>query len=184
MQAILIQVQLLPYTEWSGDVMSNVSTEVAIATTTLGSANVNIDFTSIPNTYTDLRIVLTARITSGGNAWMQFNGDTGANYSFTRIYGDGSSAASDRGTGYSRFQLSTGSVSPTIPQLFTVDIFSYAGSTNKTILVESSQDTNGAGNVTRWVELWRNTSAITSIKLIALSDTFTSGTTATLYGIL
>ena len=155
-----------------------------IATNTLGSANVNIDFTSITSTYTDLRIVLVGSITSSGNAWMQFNGDTGANYSFTRIVGDGSTATSNRGTGYSRFQLSTSSVPAATPQLFTVDIFSYAGSTNKTILVESSQDLNGSGNVTRWVELWRNTSAITSIKLIALSDTFTAGTTATLYGIL
>jgi hypothetical protein len=63
------------------------------------------------------------------------------------------------------------------------NIFSYAGSTNKTCLIESSEDKNGSGSTVRTVGLWRDTSAITSIEVLMSSSTFATGTIATLYGI-
>ena len=66
--------------------------------------------------------------------------------------------------------------------LYTLDIFSYTGSTNKTVLVTNSVDQNGSGQVGRVVGLWRNTAAITTITL-SDSSNFAIGTTATLYGI-
>jgi hypothetical protein len=69
--------------------------------------------------------------------------------------------------------------------LQTVDIFSYAGSTNKTALVTSQSDQNGSGAVERSCGLWRNTAAITRIDIFPNSaNNFATGTTATLYGIL
>lgn len=161
------------------------ATYESIATTTLGSAAQNIEFTSIPGTYTDLRIILTARGTSDAlPSGLQFNGDTGTNYSRTRLGGDGTTASSARTANASYVNLAQYGLMIANPQLYIIDIFSYAGSTNKTCLLEESGDRNGAGQVQRQVGLWRNTNAITSIKLYTLYDQFASGTTATLYGIL
>ena len=160
-----------------------------IATTTLGSANSSITFSSISSAYTDLRIVLTYTTSiSGEDARVRFNSDTGTNYSITRLRGNGTSATSSRVRNQSSLILcdnvDIGS-STTIPQLLTIDIFSYAGSTYKTLLSENSSDYNGSGTVTRTVGLWRSTSAISTILIGTLTAaTFNTGTTATLYGIL
>ena len=155
-----------------------------IATTTLGSATKNITFSSIPATYTDLRIVLVSTIqTAADLIEITFNGTT-SGYSWTRLSGDGSTAASGRITSNTKWvpNLPLGG-STTIPMLITTDIFSYAGSTFKTGLMETSADLNGSGVVIRGVGLWQNTAAITSIKLEVQTYNFNSGTTATLYGI-
>ena len=155
-----------------------------IATTTLGSATKNITFSSIPATYTDLRIVLVGTIqTAADYIEITFNGTT-SGYSWTRLSGDGSTAASGRITSNTKWvpNLPLGG-STTVPMLITTDIFSYAGSTFKTGLMETSADLNGSGIVIRGVGLWRNTAAITSIKLEVQTYNFNSGTTATLYGI-
>jgi hypothetical protein len=155
-----------------------------IATTTLGSAAADITFTSIPATYTDLRIVWLGTATGGGvDFYLRFNSDTGTNYSGTYLYGDGSSAGSQRVTSENAARLSFG-LSSTIPTTTQIDIFSYTGSTFKTLLSAFSNDFNGSGETRRSVHLWRSTSAVTSITLSPSSSTFASGTTATLYGIL
>jgi hypothetical protein len=154
-----------------------------IATTTLGSAASSITFSGIPSTYTDLRIVTVATVATTGDYWLQVNGDTGANYSQTGLYGNGSSAASLRNTNINYLYLTYVYYLTTIPQLYTVDIFSYAGSTYKTFLTTENEDNNGSGIVARTVGLWRNTAAINSIKLYRGTGNLDAGTTATLYGI-
>jgi hypothetical protein len=155
-----------------------------IATITLGSAQANIDFTSIAGIYTDLRLVIVGQYTTGGGITrLTFNSDTASNYSSTRIAGDGSSASSDRLTSVTVQRLSFDGNSSTIPNFLTVDVFSYAGSTFKTCLIESSEDKNGSGSVIRTVSLYRSTSAISSIQIFLSSSTFAAGTSATLYGI-
>ena len=155
-----------------------------IATNTLGSATKSITFSSIPATFTDLRIVLVSTIqTAADYVEITFNGST-TGYSWTRLSGDGSTAASGRITSNTKWvpNLPVGG-STTVPMLITTDIFSYAGSTFKTGLMETSADLNGSGVVIRGVGLWQNTAAITSIKLEVQSYNFNAGTTATLYGI-
>lgn len=158
-----------------------------IATTTLGSAASSITFSSIPGTYTDLRLVVvpTAASTSIYTS-LRFNGDTSSNYSVTVLYGNGSTATSSRASSQTELYLNTPtSIDSTFPALVTVDLFSYAGSTNKTILSEMAIDKNGSGAVWRIVGLWRNTAAITSINFFSSTgNNFATGTTATLYGIL
>ena len=157
-----------------------------IATTTLGSAASSITFSSIPATYTDLRLVFTATSDSASRfARLRFNSDTGANYSMTEVYGTGSAAGSARSSGDTFiFGSNYGLLSTSNPAMMTWDIFSYAGSTNKTTLAEFNGDYNGSGNVERFVHLWRSTSAITSIELSINAGNFASGSSATLYGIL
>ena len=154
-----------------------------IATTTLGSAAASITFSSIASSWTDLRVVLVSQAASQDNSVIQFNNDTGTNYSWTQLYGDGGSASSANNTGDTKILLGVYTTSPRFG-LSTADIFSYAGSTYKTVLATASGDENGSGIIRRNVGLWRSTLVITSIKLLnGGGANFATGTTATLYGI-
>ena len=155
-----------------------------IATTTLGSANSTITFSSIATTWTDLRLVIVAFQGSGNNIALRFNSDSGSNYSRTRLIGNGTSATSTQATSDTEIDLNREALSSTNPSLYEIDIFSYAGSTYKTLLAASNEDRNGSGSVVRAVGLWRDTTAINSITITSLSaDTMGAGTSATLYGI-
>jgi len=156
-----------------------------IATTTLSSAAASITFSSISSAYTDLRLVVTSTSSSNATQWIRLNSDTASNYSLTAIRGNGATASSwrDASTAISIASEYTGA-SSTIPILVTIDLFSYAGSTNKTCLVTESDDQNGSGDTIKRVALWRSTSAINTISINRDNGNFNSGTTATLYGIL
>jgi hypothetical protein len=156
-----------------------------IATTTLGSAANSFSFTSIPSTYTDLRLVIVAMATTGTiDTWLYMNNDTATNYSGIRLSGTGAAASSARFNNVSdNYDTNLSSIS-TQPCLITHDIFSYAGSTNKTYLTTVSMDKNGSGVVNYYVKLYRSTAAITRLDYRAGGvTTFAIGTTATLYGI-
>ena len=157
-----------------------------IATTTLGSAAPSISFTSIPATYTDLRLVVSA-IGAAASCYVaiQFNNDTATNYSYTYIRGNGSVAASARAASSARgFILNTSADLPTtFPALSTTDIFSYTGSTYKTFLATGSDDKNGSGETNSYVNLWRSTAAINRVDVIGYNANLGIGTTATIYGI-
>lgn len=157
-----------------------------IASQTLASSAASITFSSIAGTYTDLRIVLVSTQSVSTLLLMQFNSDTSTNYSSTFIYGDGTTASVSNVINVARIALTGNgatSGSTTVPNFNAVDIFSYAGSTYKTILTRDSLDLNGTGETLSQVGLWRSTSAITSIKLYPNSGNLNTGTTATLYGI-
>ena len=155
-----------------------------IQSTTLGSAQTSITLSSISGSYTDIRLVFTCPATaSSAGVRIQLNSDTGTNYSFTQLFGNGTSAVSASSTSVAFWFVADTNTSQ--PIFAAVDIFSYAGSTYKTGLLERSMDRNGAGTVGRNVGLWRSTSAITNIYIFNDSAiNFPIGTTATLYGIL
>ena len=158
------------------------TTYESIATQTLGSAAPSITFSSIPATYTDLRVVLVGSTTDGAFLRIQLNGDTASNYSTTEIRGNGATATSDYSAS-TRFNVN--GASTIIGNIFIIssDLFSYTGSTFKTCLNAFSNDANGSGEVNRRVGLYRSTSAITSLLLSVSTGNYAIGTTATLYGI-
>ena len=157
-----------------------------IATTTLGSAATSITFSSIAASWTDLRLVIVP-IANGAadyNLFVQINGSAVAEYSRTRLAGDGASTNTGNVTGENKWNLIYATGFKSTPSLWTLDIFSYAGSTYKTALSTGSDDYNGSGDVVRAVHLWRNTAAITSLVISGdIANNFNTGTTATLYGI-
>jgi hypothetical protein len=156
-----------------------------IATSTVSSATASITFSSIAASWTDLRVVFVNTSTAGNqNASLTVNGDTNANYSFTRIKGNGTSGTSSRNTSANRIDMTADGTSTTIPQFFTIDIFSYTSSNYKGILIDSVEDKGSSGSVARQVALWSSTSVITSLTLTCNTSTWLAGTTATLYGIL
>ncbi len=181
MELLIKAVLPFHFTELRGNMPA---TYEPIATQTLGSAASAITFTSIPATYTDLRVVLVGTTSSADYYRFRFNNDTSSLYSITSLYGDGSTATSGRfSNSASIFVLNP--TSTTVPTTYQIDLFSYAGSTNKTCLVSASGDRNGSGEVWRSVGLYRSTSAIDRIDLLAFSGAvnLAANTTATLYGI-
>jgi hypothetical protein len=158
-----------------------------IATTTLSSSASSFTFSSIPGTYTDIRLVIVpiTGTTSDDNFVLRFNGDTTGNtlYSMTKLSGNGTTASSSRIANDEWWNLIVGRGVSSTPTLQTVDLFSYAGSTYKTGLITNQTDNNGSGNAVVQVGLYRSTSAITQITVSTLSNNLVAGTTATLYGI-
>ena len=153
---------------------------------TLGSAAASIDFTSIPATYTDLRIVWVYQsVTASNYPYLRYNSDTGNNYGFVFLYADGATAASTGNPSNSgAYLVGNAAASTSQWQMNTIDVFSYAGSTYKTLLNTYSGDVGGSGTASAGVNLWLSTAAITSIKLLmSAGGNIASGSTATLYGI-
>jgi hypothetical protein len=163
--------------------MAAGSTYTPIATTTLGAAQTSYTFTSISGSYTDLYLVIAGSgAVSGGNTLLQFNSDTGTNYSATILYGDGSSAGSARASSASSMNI--GDLDATSQSNTLVSIMNYANTTTYKTALGRSNRLNAGAAVAAKVGLWRSTAAITSIKVFFSSaDVFTSGTTLTLYGI-
>ena len=163
--------------------MAAGATYSPIATTTLGSAAASYTFSSIPSTYTDLILVANGRSTSGSTTGIKYtyNGSGGTAYSRTTLYGNGTSASSDRATsqGYIDIPWDGGAISTVITQ-----IQNYSNSTTyKTALFRAN--TGGTHVFGAAVGLWQNTAAITSVTLLEASGgTFIAGSTFTLWGIL
>jgi hypothetical protein len=157
-----------------------------IATTTLSSSSTTITLSSIPSTYTDLRVVIFGLCTVDGDAVrMRFNGDSSAVYSWIALSGNGTGGSTtfSNNETFSRTNAGGNNLN-TRPSLITTDIFSYSGSNFKTMIHTSNADQSGSGTVSRSVSLWRSTSAINSIALsLVFSASYATGTTVTIYGI-
>lgn len=165
----------------------------AIATNTVsGSSTTTVTFSSISSTYTDLFIVFSGSFSAGDTSLViRFNGDTGSNYSYTLLEGNGSSASSTRGTSTDKIYLSALAVSigsGTNISTQTINVMNYANTTTyKTAIgrVNTASNSTSYLGTSAGVGLWRNTAAINSVSLIAGGGyTITAGSTFTLYGIL
>ena len=150
-----------------------------IASTTLGSAASSVTLSGIAADWTDLVVVVTGANSEGSALGIRFNGDTSSNYSWTYIHGNGTSASSSRGSNDTRGRV--GSFSTGGPHLAVVNVMNYANtSVYKTVLSNAMRDANG---VYRFVSLWRNTAAITSVTVEIQYGSLQTGTTVSLYGI-
>jgi hypothetical protein len=157
---------------------------------TVGSGGAaNIDFTSIPSTYTDLKIVLSARSNNSAIyefVGLKFNGAT-TNYSNLRLRGNGSSVSSASGS-YSTIEIEMVNGDTSTSNTFgSMDIYipNYAGSNYKSISAEGVNETNATTAYIGLVAgLWSNTAAINQITLVPnVGTAWLQYTTAYLYGI-
>lgn len=159
----------------------------SIATTTLGSASNSVTFSSIPQTYTDLRLIW--RITSssvGTDTLVRFNGNSSADKYITYIGGTGSSNTIGNLNAQTSFYTSLfDSTSQTQPVFLTLDIMNYRTTHYKSFLATALFDKNGSGGPCLTVGTWPQSSAIDSITcFLDAGATMAAGTTLTLYGIL
>ena len=155
-------------------------TYIPLATQTLGSSATTVTFSSISGSYTDIIVVIDAT-SAGDNVLARVNGDTGTNYSFTRLSGNGSTATSARGSNASYLNFDGAAYLTTGRSTWVIQFMNYSNTTtNKTVL---SRGSNAAVGTDANVNLWRSTSAINSISFIATSNNFAIGSTFSLYGI-
>jgi len=163
--------------------MAAGSTYTPIATYAVPSAAANYTFSSIPNTYTDLIIVANLVSSLSSSVSVQLNGDTGSNYNFLYMFGNGTTTSNGNQTAASSMDIFYGN-STISTQI--AHFQSYANtSVRKNFISRFSPVTEYAGG---YAGEWTSTAAINSIKLIAggssaSASTFLLGTTFTLYGI-
>jgi hypothetical protein len=156
-----------------------------IETITVGSGGAaSIEFTSIPQTYTDLQLVFSMRSTTTVDyADLSFNSTT-VGFSYRRLTGDGSGAGSNTG--------SQAVVATQVPSSYTASVFAstslyipnYTGSTNKSWSLDTVLENNATGTQMNLIAgLWSNTAAITAIKFAAPAGSIAQYSSASLYGI-
>jgi hypothetical protein len=156
----------------------------SIATTTLGSTQTTVTFSSIPSTYTHLQI--RGIVVASGGTWlgMQYNSDsTFTNYRSHQLEGDGGTAyatsfQSSGQTGVLGF-CASGQIMP-----LTIDVLDYTNSSkNTTARSLQGYDANGSGLIRLASSVWLNTAAVSSISLVANFGGFAQYSQFALYGI-
>jgi hypothetical protein len=155
-----------------------------ISSQTLGSAASSVEFTSLPGTYTDLVVVCRIGTTGGSqNIQVQVNSDTGSNYSYTFLAGDGSAAHSGRYSNQTQYVADNYAYANTgLESVYIYQVMSYANTNVYKTFLGSAATTGRA--ITKTVGLWRSTSAITAIKLFPSgAETFKADCVFSVYGI-
>ena len=155
------------------------------STVTVGVGGASsIDFSSIPSTYTDLVLKVSGRsnrVDTVDTIVVKPNGST-SSMTFIWLAGDGAAAAS--GTTDRIYQDAALNTTSTFGNA-EIYISNYAGSTNKVISADAVSEQNGASaNAGFQVQLWSDTTAISSISLsVGFGTLWAQYSTATLYGI-
>lgn len=156
----------------------------ALSTVTVPSGGVtSITFTGIPQDYKHLQIRAIAKASGTNfNPKMQFNNDTGSNYSWHYVYGDGSTVVAGSGATQAFIYNSIISTNASMYNGFVIDILDYSNTSKfKTTRELSGQDRNGSGEIALWSGNWRSTTSITSITFS--NGTFDQYSQFTLYGV-
>lgn len=163
----------------------------SIATTTVGSGGTAyVEFTSIPSTYTHLQIrLITGNATAIGNSGlMTFNSDaTATNYYFHYLRGDGATATAVSGNA-NYFPYFGGNA--TYFQAGVIDILDYANTskykTSRGLFGWDANNTgfsNDKGSVYLNSLLWKNTNAISTIRITGDGGNLVQYSSFALYGI-
>jgi hypothetical protein len=163
-----------------------------IESKTATSSQASIEFVSIPQSFTDLVILISGRSTRAGEVrdefQIRFNSNT-ANYSGRFLQGGGSGTpVTGTGNGTAAFTrveaTAAGATSNTFSNA-TVYIANYTGSTFKSITADMVTENNATEAYQKLVVgLWSDTSAITSILVFPEVGQIAAGTIISLYGIL
>jgi hypothetical protein len=158
-------------------------TYTPIATQTLASPAASVTFTSIPQDYRDLIIVVRALASATTDCGLRFNADTSSNYTFARMSGNGSSAFTFGQTTTQAYLAEIVKATTTEAVFIQIDIMDYSATDKHTSIV--SRSGQSATGVEAFASRWANTSAITSAEIRAAtgSATFSAGATFSLYGI-
>lgn len=149
---------------------------------TLSSTTSSVTFSSIPQTYTDLVLVVTGvtdHTNQGARGYIRFNGDTAQNYG--GLYLQWSNTAQVGGSDTTETYIAYGRLGNSGISTAEINIMNYTNtSTFKSCVTR--QSSTDADHARLTFNVWRSTSAINSITLVA-DDNYVSGTTMNLWGI-
>ena len=168
-------------------------TMTLISSQTLGGTTASVTFSSIPSTYNDLKLVVSAR---GDNAStlvglnIKLNGDTATNYSDTVLYGAVTSSGSVRQTSVTvDGGASIDGASATASTFGAMELYfpNYNSTGSKPFfdidITENNAVTASAGTIQAISHLYRGASGISSITLTPASGNFVQYSDFYLYGI-
>ena len=163
------------------------TTYTLIATVSLPSGNgASLDFTSIPQTYTDLKLVFSGNSTIvNSGSQVRFNGSS-TGYTAKYLRGTGTAVDSNTQVAYGSTAIwgtyfSSSGVTPTNQEFY---IPNYTSANYKSVSVDAVDERNAsAAYAFISAHLWSNTAAITSISVFSDSGSLTQYSSATLYGI-
>ena len=164
----------------------------SIATVTANTTS-TVTFSNIPTTYTHLQLRTIGRGTQSGNFTNMTlrvgNGsiDSGSNYTYHRLFGDGSAVTADGAANQTEGLLGITGSSAGSNTFFAniIDILDYSnGNKFKTFRSLSGFDNNGSGSVFFQSFLWRSTSAINTLEVtLGGGQTLNTNSHFALYGI-
>jgi len=170
------------------------ATHTLISSQTLGGTTASVTFSSIPTSYNDLKLVVSAR---GDTAAAQIaitlklNGDTGTNYSQFEIYGNSSTgAALGAGSNNSTDTFQNISAASTTASTFgawDVYISNYNSTGSRQYFgIDVSENNSATANnslINASAHLYRGAAGITSITLTPGAGNFVQYSNFYLYGI-
>ena len=153
-----------------------------IASNTLSANASDVTFSSIPSTYTDLRMIVqgncTATITN--NLSFQINGLTTTTYSQVSMAATNVTVTGSRSTAQTQFFGSSDFGGTPNTTTFTIDFLNYADTSRQRTCLWSMA---GSGQVQRAAGLNSTTNALSSIRFFAQGATLAAGSTFAIYGI-
>ena len=157
-------------------------TYVPLATVSLSSGVTSATFSAIPATYRDLIIVVNGGRTSGTAAvQVQFNLDTGANYSWTSQFGNGSTADITTSGAFNTFIPMgwNGNITTAYNYMGIAQVMDYSATDkHKQMLVRGGRATLATEQIGG---RWANTAAIHTVKVDV--GPAIAGTTISIYGV-
>ena len=169
-------------------------TYVALAKNVLTSSQSSVSFTGISGNYTDLYIVVSPRNTGAVVSeffYFTINNDSSGIYSYTQLQGNSSAASSARSVSDPRFIIPYGypGANATSNTFGSIEIYipNYTASQNRQVSITAVSENNSSSANNAYIqcmaELYRSTTAITSIEFNAVSGSYASGSRFDLYGI-
>lgn len=169
------------------------NTYTLIEAKTLTTTTASITFSTIPATYTDLKIVMSVRVdqaTAAGSLAITFNSSS-TGYYYKSVFGNGATVANDQASNYSKAYCGDYTGTTATSNTFSnIEIY-IPNYTNATTYKSFSCDSVSENNATTAraniiAGSWQDTAAsITSLTIAPFSGTgsFESGSTFYLYGI-
>lgn len=162
-----------------------------LQTTVLSSATSSVTFSSL-GSYSDykhlqFRIVGRSASTDAQQQWrITLNNDTGANYAYHRLLGNGSSVLSQAVTSTSSCRIGYLPTSVATSNAFgglVIDLLDFSSS-NKNTTIRSFSEADTFTTVSMQSALWNNTAAVTTIKLEdSGGNNLIAGSRFSLYGV-
>ena len=161
-------------------------TYTQINSVTLAAASSSVTFSSIPNTFRDLVLVLNGQLASNNSVGLRLNSDSGTNYTIVMMRNNTTTGTE------SGVETAATSVYANWSQgrsgdrmLTTYQVMDYSATDkHKTVLSRNNYtDITPTGRVEALASRWTNTAAVTSLTVITGTNALAAGFTAALYGI-
>jgi hypothetical protein len=159
------------------------ATYTSLANVTLGAAASSVTFSSIPATYRDLICVVVAAGSTTLQGRIRLNGDTGSNYNYVRMSGNGTATSgTSAATQTTGFLSAIAEATTTGALQMNINIMDYSATNkHKPILARANQAANGTDAI---FNRWANTAAVTSVQILTSTGNWAAGSTFALYGIV